>query len=89
VRESTFRESRKILERMERDIAAILTAEQKARFDKMNREMRERLQRFNLRGPGRGEGAPGGRAPGPRPPDGEPPDDAPPPPPPEGRPPGG
>lgn len=42
LRQQGFAESRRILERMERDIAAVLTPEQRARFEEFNRELRQR-----------------------------------------------
>ncbi|MFI5335643.1 MAG: hypothetical protein ACHQ5A_02595 [Opitutales bacterium] len=54
IRQSGFREARRILERMESDIATELTPEQKVKFEQLNAELRERLQRFNREhlGPG-------------------------------------
>lgn len=46
LRQQGFQETRRILERMERDIAAVLTPEQKAKFEKLNEEMRERARRM-------------------------------------------
>ncbi len=47
LRQQGFAESRRILERLERDIAAALTPEQKAKFEQFNREMRQRrMQEF-------------------------------------------
>jgi Spy/CpxP family protein refolding chaperone len=82
LRQQGFAESRRILERLERDIGAVLTPEQKAKFEQFNREQRQRRMQEFRRGE-RGErrerppGAPEG-PPGPRPG-----------PPPEGRGPGG
>jgi Spy/CpxP family protein refolding chaperone len=74
IRQSGFRDARRILERMEADISAELTPAQKEKFDKLNQEFRERMQRF--RPPGNG----GAREHGPR--EGHvPPDDRTPPPP--------
>lgn len=93
LRQQGFQETRRILERMEKDISAILTAEQKGKFQQLNAEMRERArrmieQRRNERHekgerPDKGErrGPPRGEA-GPR-------GDAPPPPPPTDKGPGG
>lgn len=50
LRTYTVAETRSTIERMERDIAEKLTPEQRTRFEKMNKEMRERAQRFQ---PGR------------------------------------
>ena len=41
VRTSSFAESKRIFERMEHDIAEVLTPEQKEKFEQMNRERRE------------------------------------------------
>jgi len=46
VRISCLAETKKIFERMEHDIAELLTPEQKVKFDQMNREMREHMQKF-------------------------------------------
>jgi Spy/CpxP family protein refolding chaperone len=55
IRNSSIEETRRVLERMEQDIAAVLTPEQRVKFDQMNREMRERMQRLMKdRGPGGG-----------------------------------
>jgi Spy/CpxP family protein refolding chaperone len=79
IRNSSMSESRKIFERMEQDISALLTPEQKQKFDEMNRERHDRFQRMmHERGPG-----------GPRRPHGEEPDGPPPPPPPPKDSPGG
>jgi Spy/CpxP family protein refolding chaperone len=68
IRQTGFREARRILERMELDIAAELTPPQKEKFDQLNKEFRERMQRF-IHTPG----GPGG----PRPRGGPPPADQP------------
>lgn len=80
LRQQGFQETRRILERMERDIAAILTPEQKAKFEKFNEERRERARRMfeqqrrersekgERRGPPPGEPGPRGDAPPPPPP---------------------
>lgn len=46
LRQQGFQETRRILERMENDIAAILNPEQKEKFQKLNAEMRERARRM-------------------------------------------
>ena len=46
IRTSSFAEAKKIVERMEHDIAELLTPEQNVKFEQMNREMRENMQRF-------------------------------------------
>lgn len=81
LRQQGFLETRRILERMEKDIAAVLTPEQRAKFEKLNEEMRERARRLMER---RERGDKSERR-GP-PPEGK---DGPPPPPPEGKGPGG
>lgn len=76
LRESSMKETQRVFQRMESDIAALLTAEQKVKFDELNKEMRERMQKIMKdRRPG-GFGGPG-----------RPPGDLPPPPPPD-KPPG-
>jgi uncharacterized membrane protein len=45
LREHGIRETRVILERLEKEVAAELTPEQRAKFDEYNREMRERTRR--------------------------------------------
>jgi Spy/CpxP family protein refolding chaperone len=54
VRQTGFREARRILERMESDVAAELTSEQKVKFEQLNKELRERMQHFSHehQGPG-------------------------------------
>lgn len=46
LRQQGFQETRRVLERMEKDIAEILTPEQRAKFEKLNAEMRERARRL-------------------------------------------
>jgi hypothetical protein len=84
LRQQGFQETRRIIERMERDISAVLTPEQKAKFEEFNAERRERARRMLEQRRGRGDrrGPPSFEH-GP-PPDGR---DAPPPPP-EGKGPG-
>lgn len=92
LRQQSFQQTRRILERMEKDIAAVLTPEQKQKFERLNAEMRERARRmFEQR---RGERLEKGERPdkGERrgPPPREPGDsDGPPPPPPDDKGPGG
>lgn len=81
LRQQGFQETRRVLERMEKDIAAVLTPQQKEKFERLNEEMRERARRMVER---RERGEKGERR-GP-PPDGK---EGPPPPPPEGKAPGG
>lgn len=42
IRQDGFRDTRRVLERMEQDIAAVLTPEQKVRFRELNEQLRER-----------------------------------------------
>lgn len=73
LRQQSFQETRRILERMERDIAAALTPEQKKKFEELNREMRERARKmFEQRRGERREGREG-RPPGGKDGDGPPP----------------
>ena len=77
LRTQSFQETRRILERMERDISAALTPAQKKKFDELNQEMRERARKmFEMRRGDRREGREG------RPPGGGKDDDGPLPPPP-------
>ncbi len=46
VRTHSLAESKKIFERLEHDIAELLTPEQNVKFEQMNREMRTNMQRF-------------------------------------------
>lgn len=46
LRTYSFAETRSIIERMQREIADKLTPEQRAKFEQMNKELRERAQRF-------------------------------------------
>jgi Spy/CpxP family protein refolding chaperone len=48
IRASSFTESKRIFERMEHDIAEVLTPEQREKFEQMNRERREHLQRLMM-----------------------------------------
>ena len=45
LRQQGFQETRRIIERMEKDISAALTPEQKTKFEKINAELRERARR--------------------------------------------
>ncbi len=81
LRTYSFAETRSIIERMQREIADKLTPEQRTKFEQMNKELRERAQRFQQeRGGPRRFGPDDGRD---RPlrerPPGEKPADAPPP----------
>lgn len=79
LRQSSFAETRRILQRIEADTAALLTPEQKKKFDALNEEMRERVRKqFEQRRGERGEKREG-RPPGP--PSGDEPGGPPPPPP--------
>jgi Spy/CpxP family protein refolding chaperone len=65
LRAESMTESRAVFERMEREISAQLTPEQRSKFDEYNREARERVRRFMQKRPGgtghgdRREGPPG------------------------------
>lgn len=61
-------ETRNVMERMEREVAEKLTPEQRAKFEQMNRELREAREKQE-----RARRANGGRPPGERPPGDEPP----------------
>ncbi len=76
LRQQSFSETRRILERMERDIAAVLTPDQKQKFEQLNKELRERSRRmFEQRRNERRDGKPhtpeGKDGPSPPPPGGE------------------
>lgn len=64
VRQDGMRDTRRVLMRMEQDIAAVLTPEQQEKFREFNAEMRERnrrmmeRRRIERRGPGAGDGPP-------------------------------
>lgn len=45
VRNQTVEETRAIFERMQREVAVLLTPEQRVKFDEFNREMRERAKK--------------------------------------------
>lgn len=64
LRQQGFAESRRILERMERDIAAVLSPEQRARFEEFNRELRQRRAPEIRRGDRRERPPPPERGPG-------------------------
>lgn len=72
IRQDGMRDTRRVLQRMEQDIAAVLTPEQREKFARLNAELRERSRqmmerrRMERRGPGAGDGPP------PPPPDGRP-----------------
>lgn len=74
LRVSALTETKAVFERMEREIADRLTPEQRAEFEQMNKEFRERVKRFMQDRPNRPPGGPGGphfereRPPGDRPP---------------------
>ncbi len=46
IRVNCMAEAKRIFARMEHDIAEVLTPEQRTKFDQMNHEMRERMQKF-------------------------------------------
>lgn len=76
LRQTGFAEARRILQRMDSDIAAVLTPEQKVKFEQLNAELRDRMKKAmeqrrerdkrEGRPPGEGRGGP------PPPPEGEP-----------------
>lgn len=45
LRQDSMRDTRRLIERMEKDIAAVLTPEQKVKFVELNRQMNERARR--------------------------------------------
>jgi Spy/CpxP family protein refolding chaperone len=55
LRQAGFADARRILQRMDADIAAILTAEQKTKFEQLNAEARERMKRSMEQRRDRGE----------------------------------
>lgn len=62
VRDKTVMETRRTLERMDREISEVLTPEQRVKYEDISREKRERVKRFlKDRPPG---GREGGRPPG-------------------------
>ncbi|MDP1578689.1 MAG: hypothetical protein Q8M02_00320 [Candidatus Didemnitutus sp.] len=46
LRQDGMRDTRRIVERMEKEIAAVLTPEQRVKFDVLSKEMAERARRF-------------------------------------------
>ena len=64
VRSVSVQETRTIYERMEHDIAELLTPEQRTKFEQLNKEMRERARRLMPDGPNRGFGPGGPGVPG-------------------------
>ncbi|MDQ5979718.1 MAG: hypothetical protein QG602_2693 [Verrucomicrobiota bacterium] len=52
LRSDSVKETRSVFERMEREIAAQLTPEQRAKFEEFNRQKRERLRKLMDRRPG-------------------------------------
>jgi uncharacterized membrane protein len=76
LRASSFAETKVIFERMEREISAQLTPEQRAKFEQMNKEMRERAKKVinpRERPPGEPGKSPDEKPPGERPPPDKPP----------------
>ena len=61
LRSYSIQETRTIYERMEREISAQLTPEQRTKFEQLNKEMRERARKFMPDGPNRGPGLGGPR----------------------------
>ena len=62
LRTTAMAETKVILERMEREISEKLTPEQRAKFEQMNKEFREKAKRFNADRPG-GPGKPAAEPP--------------------------
>lgn len=84
IRDSSFEQSRVVFERMERDISAVLTPEQREKLEQLNKQRRERLQKL-LPKPAYGQGLKGERQPRREGPPGGPEGEPPPPPPPDGK----
>ncbi len=84
LRNESIVEAKMIFERMEREISDKLTSEQRAKFDQMNKEFRERARKFmqdrmnRPPGPGGPRGNHDRSGPGPEHPEGEPPPGKPP-----------
>ena len=72
LRGDCLKETRVVVERMEREIAAQLSPEQRVKFDDYNREKRERMQKLMQKRSG-GPRPEGERREGPPPPDSAPP----------------
>jgi uncharacterized membrane protein len=77
LRNYAFTETKSVFERMEREISEKLTPEQRAKFEQMNKEFRERARRFMPEWPGRPPGPGGRRSPRDRPPEEAPPTEKP------------
>jgi uncharacterized membrane protein len=60
LRTYSMTETKTVFERMEREISEKLTPEQRAKYDQMNKEMRERARRFMQDRQNRPPGGPGG-----------------------------
>lgn len=45
LRQDSMRDTRRLIERMHKDIAAVLTPEQKVKFEELNRQMNDRARR--------------------------------------------
>ena len=60
LRNSAMAETKAVFERMEREIAERLTPEQRAKYEQMNKEMRENARRFMQDRQNRPPGGPGG-----------------------------
>lgn len=82
LRQQGFQEARRVVERMEKDIASVLTPEQAVKYEKLNAELREKARRMfeqqkrDRDRPDKGERRgppPGGKDGMPPPPDGPPP----------------
>jgi Spy/CpxP family protein refolding chaperone len=74
LRTYSWSEGKSIMEQMQRDIAALLNPEQRAKFEQMSKEMRERVKKSSHDRPPGGPRSERPRAPGePGKPEGEPP----------------
>src|SRR6478736_415912 len=60
LRAQSMAETKAVFERMQREIEAKLTPEQRVKFDQMNKEMHERARKFMGPGHPGGPGGPGG-----------------------------
>jgi Spy/CpxP family protein refolding chaperone len=67
LRAESMTQTRAVFDRMEREISALLTPEQRIKFEESNREMRERMRKFMQKRAGApGQGPEGGRREAPR-----------------------
>jgi Spy/CpxP family protein refolding chaperone len=73
IRAASINDTRRVLEKLEHDVAEVLTPEQRTKFEEMNREQHERMQRMLKERNGGGMHPPRDRTPG-DPPPGPPPE---------------